>query len=375
MNMKDVIGMVNFHSSPLIRPLCDSRSLGSTSFLGRYALCDFALSNFCNSGIERVGLLVKDHERSVLKHVGSMDSWVHNTKTGQMRILFNEAACNNPELNTDLNNIKENDWILYDSNADYVILAPVHIIAPIDFRPLLEKHIANKERITVLATKIDNPKEEYLGQDILSLDRLGYVEDIRQNDGSIEGPSLASMGIVIINRTVLADMIHQFLPKNPYLHLGGLVYRAAVEGIYKVKCEIYDGYSRCFDSFKHYMDYSFEILEREHFDGLFRPSWPIYTITQDTPPSIYSETANVSNSFVSNGSTVEGTVINSILCRNVKVAKGAVVRNSIVFSNTKIGEDAVVENALLDKYGIITRGHHVSGKEDDPIYVEQGIIL
>ena len=104
--MKNVIGLVNFHSSPELCPLTDSRPLGSTSFLGRYAMCDFALSNFTNSDIEVVGLLVKNHQRSILKHLGSMDAWKKNTKTNREILMYNEPAHQFPELNTDLQNLK-----------------------------------------------------------------------------------------------------------------------------------------------------------------------------------------------------------------------------------------------------------------------------
>ncbi|MCR5079627.1 MAG: glucose-1-phosphate adenylyltransferase subunit GlgD [Bacilli bacterium] len=376
MNTRDVIGMVDFHTTPSLSPLTDHRPLGSTSFLGRYALCDFALSNLCNSGISQFGLLVKDHVRSVQKHLGGMTAWVHNTKTGNMRVLFNEHALSTPERNTDLNNIKANDWWLYEGNADYILIVPAHIICSIDYRPILEKHIADKERITVIATKVEDATKEYGGQDILSLDRLGYVEDVRPNDGTISGPALCSMDMVIINRSALAELVHQYLPKNPNLDLRGLLYRVAISGgTNRVKCHVYEGYSRCFNSFQNYMKYSFEFSERSVFDSLFRPDWPIYTKTHDTPPAIYGETASVSNSVISNGATVEGTVINSIICRKVKVAKGAVVRNSIIFSNSKIAEGAVVENAVVDKQTIITRNHQVKGKEDDPVFVEQGSII
>ena len=367
--------MVNFHCSPELKPLTDCRPIGSTSFLGRYALCDFALSNFCNSGISRVGLLVKDHERSILKHIGGMDSWTQNTKTGQMRVLINEEHLKSPEYNTDVNNIVANDWILYDNDSEFVVIAPAHIIAPIDYRPILEQHVMNKERITIIATRIQNAREEYLHQDLITLDRMGYVEDLRENDGSFEGPALASMCAMIINRTTLSELLHQYRPKSPMMNLHDLIYRAAVEGAHRVKCHIYEGYSRCFDSYEHYMQYSFEFLQRENFNKLFLPDWPIYTITHDTPPSIYGEEASVTNSVVSNGAIVEGTVINSILGRNVKVARGACIRNSIIFSSCKIGEGAVVENALLDKQAIVTRDHRVHGEEGNTIFVEQGAIV
>ena len=375
MNNRDIIGMVNFHTSPELHPLTDARPLGSTSFLGRYALTDFALSNLCNSGVSQFGVLVKDHVRSVQKHLGAMTSWVHNTKTGSMRVLLNEQALGTPERNTDLNNIKANDWLVYDSNADYILIVPAHIVCPIDYRPILRKHIADKEKITVIATKVADASKEYIGQDIFFLDRLGYLEDCRVNDGSVPGPALCSMDMVIINRTALAELIHQYLSKDPLLNLRGLLYRIAISGTYRIKCHQYEGYSRCICSFKDYMKYSFEFFDRKIFSSLFLPDWPIYTITQDTPPAIYGETASVSNSIVSNGATVEGTVINSILCRDVKVAKGAVIRNSIVFSNSRIAEGSVVENALLDKHVIVTRNHNVSGKENEPVFIEQGSII
>jgi ADP-glucose pyrophosphorylase len=63
-NMKDVIALLDCHNSPELGELTSSRPLASTSFLGRYAFADFALSNFCNSEIQNVGILVKDHQRS-----------------------------------------------------------------------------------------------------------------------------------------------------------------------------------------------------------------------------------------------------------------------------------------------------------------------
>jgi ADP-glucose pyrophosphorylase len=62
-----------------------------------------------------VGILVKDHQRSILKHMGNMMSWVVNTKIGHETIFYNEKGQLNPAYNSDINNIKENDWVLYDS--------------------------------------------------------------------------------------------------------------------------------------------------------------------------------------------------------------------------------------------------------------------
>ena len=46
--MRDVIALVNLHNSSELKPLTNSRPLASTTFLGRFAFIDFALSNLTN---------------------------------------------------------------------------------------------------------------------------------------------------------------------------------------------------------------------------------------------------------------------------------------------------------------------------------------
>ena len=147
------------------------------------------------------------------------------------------------------------------------------------------------------------------------------------------------------------------------------------QGRLKVKAVPWTGYARRFDSFKHYIDYSFEMLNPEIAASLFVKERPIYTLTHDTPPALYGSKANVSDSFVSNGCIVEGTVRHSIICRDVKVGKDAVVEDSIVFSNVSIGDKATVKNCVIDKYSIITARHAIEGDGKTPIYLKQGAIL
>ena len=92
--MRKVIGFCNLHHSPQLGELTSSRPLASTSFLGRYAFIDFVLSNFSNSNIDEIGILVKDHARSLNKHLGFGNSWNINTKTGANVVMYNEKKDN-----------------------------------------------------------------------------------------------------------------------------------------------------------------------------------------------------------------------------------------------------------------------------------------
>lgn len=372
--MKNVFGIINFHNGPNVSPLTDNRPLGSTSFLGRYAFCDFALSSLCNSGISQVGLLVKDYPRSILKHLGTMDSWVANTKIGFTRLMYNEPAHLGQMPNTDVNNLLENDTVLYDSSAQYLVFFPAHLVLPIDLRPVLEHHIANGNQITVVTSYQRNVATHWMDSTIITKKPDGTLETER-NHGQFKGQQLVSLGIYIINRTTLLDLIHRYALDHPGLALRDLIFTAHKEGVHRCSFYNYDGFVRNPDSFLHYFEDSLDMLDKKNFDQVFHRDFPIYTLTHDTPPAIYGKEAEVHDSYISNGSSIEGCVEGSIIARNVVVEKEAIVRNSIIFSSVRIKQGAIIENALIDKYSIIERDHVVRGKKKAPVYIPQGAIV
>lgn len=78
--MVKAIGLVNLHSDVDFVGLTERRPAASVSFLGRYALIDFVLSNMSNSTIDAVGVLIQKKPRSLLKHLGNGNSWNFNSK-------------------------------------------------------------------------------------------------------------------------------------------------------------------------------------------------------------------------------------------------------------------------------------------------------
>ena len=115
-----------------------------------------------------------------------------------------------------------------------------------------------------------------------------------------------------------------------------------------------------------------ELLSYENRKELFKEDWPIYTTTHNTPPALYGPGAKVRNSFVANGSNIQGTVINSIISRDVVVEKGAVVQNCILFSGTKVGKDSQLQYVVADKNVKIKEVKDVSGEEDHYTYISFG---
>jgi len=370
-----VIGILNFHSSPSLGVLTENRVTGSTSCLGRYAFCDFALSNFANSGIQNVGLLIKDHPRSILKHLGSMTAWLTNTKICKETIMLNEAGLSGKESNTDLNNIKANDWVLYAHDVEYLVFQSSHIVANFDLSKMLKEHIARGEDISIAYTTIKDASKEFLEEYLFDIDEDGYVTDARPNPGK-QGPACASTEVWIINRQVLKDMIDIEKNAPESLSFRHMIIDFIKSKRYRLHAYEYEGFVRCIDSYKHYCEFCLEMLNKNVFDEFFIDSWPHYTLTHDTPPALYGTESVVKNSFISNGVIVEGEVRDSVISRKVKIGKGAKIINSIVLSTCEIAEGAVVENCLIDKYSKIKQGSKVIGKDKKELkYLKQGTRL
>ena len=54
--------------------------------------------------------------------------------------MYNERYANNPNYNHDINNLIENIAFLEVNSADYVVIAPAHIITTMDYSDVIECH-------------------------------------------------------------------------------------------------------------------------------------------------------------------------------------------------------------------------------------------
>ena len=86
---------------------------------------------------------------------------------------------------------------------------------------------------------------------------------------------------------------------------------------------------------------------------LYDPSWKIYSRNSNMPPQYVGDHANIENSMISEGSTIDGTVDFSILFSGVTIEAGATVNYSIIMPGTVIKSGAVVEYAIVGSDSVI----------------------
>ena len=370
--MPEFVGLCNLHGGPSFNKMSKNRAVSSVSFLGRYALMDFPLSNFVNSGIDVANILIETHVKSILGHVGTLQTWNENTKIGKDRVMFNENAISGTEKNTDINNLIENPWLLY-SDTKYIVVTSGHILMKLDYRPLMKLTVAEDRDLTIIYSHIWDADKSFLKGDAVEV-KDDKVVSIRKNNGKLASNNVFTESYIISMR-LLKELIKEDEANGHKDNLITLIKRKINAKEIEAYAYLHKGYIRNFDSFEHYYEYSLELLDKKPCDALFHGDWSYYTPTHDTPPAKYGPNSEVKDCYVANGSIVDGKLTRSILGRNVVIEKGAVVKNSIVLAGTVIKSGVRIENAVVDKFAIINKGNKIVGEKDNPAYVVKGTIM
>ena len=368
--MKTAVGFINLHDNPELGKLTERRPLGAVSFLGRYAILDFALSNFANSDIQKTEILVQHHLDSVRSHIIRDSVWVSNTRTGFLRATINEEGLMDPENNTDIANIIRNiprDVI----SEDYVVVAAPQFITTIDYREVLKAHGETGAGITVIYSHVKNPKD-YPGCSRLIIDADGSVRKfLRQQKGEDE------VDICIESYVFSKDVFKSIIRFSREISNTSTTIRKMVE-LYTnnrmTKVIAYRHYGAVYPilSLKQYVQQSFKFLNNNIRKTLFFPDWPIYTTSHNTPPAYYGPFAEVDNSFIANGAVIRGKVRNSIICRDVYIDEGADVQDCILFTKTEIGKNTKLRYLITDKNVTIKEVKNLMGDEEDYLLISKG---
>lgn len=351
-----------------VEGLHDYRPIGAFSFLGRFRVIDFPISNMSNSGMNRIQVYLRSRPRSIAEHIGSGRHYNINSKRGKIQLLFSEDNNVHNLYNNDINAYVQNLDIIERMHQDYVIIAPSYMVYKQDFCHLLNSHIESGADVTLLYHKVDNAKEFYQCCRTLTINRQKGVSKMEMNLGTAKEKNIF-MDTYCMKKEVFVELVKSAQKLSSVYTLADIV---------NAKCEELDirgyqhkGYFASLLSLSDYYQASMELLDYDVASELFDSSWPIYTRTTDSCPTKYLETSEVENSFVSNGCIIEGKIENSIIGRSVEIKKGATIKNSIIMAYAVIEEGVHIENAIVDKWAHIIHAKDIRGTEEHPQYIKR----
>jgi glucose-1-phosphate adenylyltransferase len=370
MRNNNVLGILfaNRHDEAL-PGLTNNRPIGSVPFGGRYRLIDFALSNLVNAGISKVGIIAQNNYQSLMDHIGSGKSWDLSRKNEGLYFLPPFTMSNEMYAGriASLMNIRP---FFRNSKEDYVILSDCHVVGNIDYDTMLQAHLASGADITV-ACQYDTPPalKDNL---ILRVTDEGRIDDIVLGHCPSERCHFG-IGLYIMRKDFLVRMLDGASSRNQMSFERDILLRHLDEMHIHAYCV--PEYTALITSLSSYFKANRALHDDAVRTALFQPQRPIYTKVRDAAPAVYGLRSSVSNSLVADGCFIEGTVRNSIIFRDVRIARGACIENSIIMQGSVVCEKTSLNCAVLDKNVVIKASRTLSGAEDYPLFINKGTIV
>lgn len=361
------LGIISFEDNTAhVEGLEEHRPVPAISFLGRYRVIDFILSNMTNSGMDNVQVYCKEKPRNLIEHLGEGTNYNINSKRGKLRVLYGEKNFSSPVYNHDIANYMLNMQYIEGDRNPYVVVAPSYFVYSLDFSTVLDAHVESGADVTVLYTSTSEAKTSFLGCDVLTLDKEKNVTAFDKNRGNTKTKNV-SLEAYVMTKKLFIELVKKAAATSSLYWFKDILRDSL--GELKIKGYPVRGFVACINTLEAYFKTSMALRDRSVADGLFKPGWPVYTQTSDSSPTMYRTGSSVTGSVVANGAVIEGKVENSIISRGVTISKGAVVRNCILLPGAFIGEKAKLDHVVVDKYAIIHHVKELKGTDEEPVYV------
>jgi glucose-1-phosphate adenylyltransferase len=355
-------------------PLTRERAKPAVPFGGRYRIIDFVLSNFANSGILKMKVLVQYKSESLNAHIqrgwrltALLDQYVEIVPA-QMRVgpkWFEGSA----------DAIYQNLNIITDEEPEYTFVFGADHVYRMDVQQMLDYHVAKRADLTVAAIPI--PVEEASDFGVIEVDgdgrMIGFVEKPKSDPKTVPGdPSrcLASMGNYIFTTDALVQEIVRDAGDPGSAHDFG---KSIVVAMHQRKrVFVYDfatnhvpgqgekerGYWRDVGNLDAYYQANMDLVEVDPVFSLYNDRWPIYTIRHNQPPVKFvfnnveeQRIGRATDSLISEGCIISGGhVHHSILSPKVRVNSYSLVEGSILFEDVSIGRHSRIRRAIIDKH-------------------------
>lgn len=323
------------------------------SFMGKYRIIDFPLSSLSHSGVRDIGIITQYEPYDLMKYIGNGRDFDLDIFNKGVALLTPYTKDNNEIImqKGTAHAVKTQIDFLKNSDSEYVLILSGDQIYKIDFSDVLENHIKNKADLTIL-TKELKEKKDLSRYGVLTFDKNHRINSFVEKPKNPKS-SFISMGIYLFSKSFLSkylnltdnltDFGHDLIPY--LLEKSSNIYAYEYDGLFFDVGTI----KSLYDANMYFLDNP--LVLSPHGDNL-----KVYSKPLDYPPHFIAKGAKISESVVSDGSIVEGTIKHSVLSYRDKIMKNAIVEDSVVLPNVTIEEDSIIKNAIVSENLIIKKG-------------------
>jgi glucose-1-phosphate adenylyltransferase len=392
-------------------PLTASRSKPAVPIAGKYRLVDIPISNCLNSGINRMFVLTQFNSASLNRHIKNTYHF-SAFSSAFVDILAAEQTPDNPTwYQGTADAVRQCLRHLGPFDSDFVLILSGDQLYQMDFNAMLNNHKAKGADISIATIPVADREASEFG--IMKKDGDGYItsfiekpkKDILSEWTSDTGHDmqrmgrnyLASMGIYIFNRQLLADLL-----QNEYVEatdFGKEIIPQSI-GKYKVVSYQYDGYWTDIGNIYSFFEANLGLTNEIPDFNLFDNNNAIYTRARMLPPAKISGTT-LEKTLIAEGCIINASrVENSVVGIRTRIGSGTTIVSSYLMGNdyyetldeinqasshglptVGIGHRCYIRNAIVDKNCRIgddvriNGGNHLENTDHALYTIKEGIVV
>lgn len=378
-----------------LMPLTEARSKPAVPFGGTYRIIDFVLSNFYNSGILGMHVMVQYRSQSLIEHlrkawrIGDGDRQFVTVVPPQMN-----SGAGWYEGTADA--VYQNLNLIRDFAPDIVAVFGADHIYRMDIRQMLQFHLDREADVSVATLPV--PVADAQGFGIVEIDRTSRVVGFDEKPPvpkSMPGDparALSSMGNYLFNADVLVQALEEDA-RNGGSHDFGrdilprrlktdrvMAYNFLDNEVPGVGFHEEAGYWRDVGTIQAYWQANMDLLGETPACDLRNQEWPIRTEPSYGPPASLVN-CYVDHALIGEGSRAsEADIRRSIIGRHVRIERGAYIEDSIIFDHTHIGAGAKLKRVVVDRHNQIPAHAELGGRGDDGLdtasdWAESGVLV
>ncbi|MBQ4243308.1 MAG: glucose-1-phosphate adenylyltransferase [Clostridia bacterium] len=344
--------------------LTEKTAKPAVPFGGKYRIIDFPLSNCINSQIYTVGVLTQYQPLVLNEYIGNGQPWdLDKMQSGVMVLPPYQAKEGADWYKGTANAIYQNLNFINRYDPDNVLILSGDHIYKMDYAKMIDAHEKNGADCTIAVLEVTLEEASRFG--IMNTDENLKIIEFEEKPAHPKSTK-ASMGIYVFKRDVLEkylvedendpDSVNDF-GKN-------IIPKMLADG-----CTMYaypfEGYWKDVGTIASLWEANMDLLGENPNFRIKDASWRIFSRNQPLPPHFIAASSQISNSLITEGCVIEGTVENSILFAGVKVEQGAVIRDSVIMSDVTVSKGAVVQYSIIDSDCKIGAGAIVGRSKDE----------
>jgi glucose-1-phosphate adenylyltransferase len=355
-----------------LSPLTKERAKPAVPFGGKYRIIDFVLSNFINSGIYSVYVLVQFRSQSLLQHLA--EGWQFGGLLHNQFVIPVPAQMRNEEeawYQGTADAIYQNINLVEQAHPDVVAIFGGDHIYRMNIASMIEYHLEKQAEVTVAAIPVPKRHANEFGVIEAAMDGriLGFHEKNPDAPRMPAAPDhvFASMGNYIFSTEALVRLLNEDAQRPGSRHdfgkdiLPKLAGNSAMYAYDFQKNRIpgerpgAEPYWRDVGTIEAYYEANMDLRSVSPALNLYNREWPLRSASYSDPPAKFTfddenRRGQAIDSIISGGCILSGGIVrNSVLGRGVRVHTAALVEDSVIMDNCDIGRRAKVRRAILDK--------------------------